>query len=148
MEHFQWTNHLILSAWTFGMRAALRRGPTQQWTKDQKAILTSLENITGFANLTFSLQETSEMTAWFAFLRFFIPNGFQNWWLSTEEAEWKACWLQVADKLASLTGFWKKQERTHITSRNYNGYNLWHNNQERERNILLYKGRSLPCPWW
>ena len=63
MEHFQWTNHLILSAWTFGMRAALLRGPTQQWTKDQKAILTSLENITGFANLTFSLQETSEMTA-------------------------------------------------------------------------------------
>jgi hypothetical protein len=43
-------------------------------TKTQKAMLTSFDNLTVFANLTFSLQVTLEMIARLAFLHFFAPN--------------------------------------------------------------------------
>jgi hypothetical protein len=43
-------------------------------TKNQKAILTSLDSLIGFANLRFSSQVTSEMIACLVFLHFFVPN--------------------------------------------------------------------------
>jgi hypothetical protein len=48
---------------------------TTTTTKNQKAILTSLDNLTGFANMAFSSQVTSEMVAHLAFSHFFVPNG-------------------------------------------------------------------------
>jgi hypothetical protein len=44
-------------------------------TKNQKEILTSLDNLTGFTNLAFTSQVTVEMMACLAFLHFFVPNG-------------------------------------------------------------------------
>ncbi len=44
-------------------------------TKNQKAILTCLDNLTGFANLAFFSQVTSETVARLAFSHFFVPNG-------------------------------------------------------------------------
>jgi hypothetical protein len=44
-------------------------------TKNQNAILTCLDNLTGFANLAFSSQASSEMITRLAFSHFFVPNG-------------------------------------------------------------------------
>ena len=44
-------------------------------TKNQKAILTCLDNLTGFANLAFSSKVSLEMIARLAFSHFFVPDG-------------------------------------------------------------------------
>ncbi len=68
-------------------------------TTNQKAILTSLDNLTGFANLAFSSQVTSEMIARLAFSHFFVPNGLPKLVIVDGGSEMKGVLIAMCEQI-------------------------------------------------
>ena len=83
LEHSQWMSPSTLSACLFGTTPGLKKTNTTA-TRNQKAILTCLDNLTGFVNLAFSSQVRSEMVSHLAFSHFFFTQrtpktGYGPW---------------------------------------------------------------------
>jgi hypothetical protein len=68
-------------------------------TKNQKAMLTSLENLAGFANLAFRSQVTSEMIASLAFLHFCAPCGLPKLVIVNEGSKMKGVLIAMCEQL-------------------------------------------------
>ena len=68
-------------------------------TKNQKATLTSLCNLAGFASLAFASQIDSDMMARLAFSHFFIPNGLPKLVIIDGGSEFKGVLIAMCDQL-------------------------------------------------
>ena len=68
-------------------------------TKNQTAILTCLDNLTGFANLAFSSQVSSEMIARLAFSHFFVPNGLPKLVIVDGGSEMKGVLIAMCEQI-------------------------------------------------
>jgi hypothetical protein len=73
--------------------------PTTDGGRFQKAILTCLCNMTGFASLAFVSQINSNMMARLAFSHFFVPNGLPKLVLIDEDSAFKGDLMTMCDIL-------------------------------------------------
>jgi hypothetical protein len=73
--------------------------PTAEGGKFQKAVLTCLCNMTGFASLAFVSQFDSNMMARLAFSHFFVPNGLPKLVLIDEDSTFKGELMTICDIL-------------------------------------------------
>ena len=78
-------------------------------TQNQKTILTCLNNLTGFANLAFSSQGSSEMIARLAFSLFFVPNGLPKLVIADGSSEMKGVLIATCKQI----GIWHPSSPTH-----------------------------------
>ena len=72
---------------------------TNTTTKNQKAILTCLDNLTGYANLAFSSQVRSEMIARLEFSHLFVPNGLPKLVLVDGSSEMKGVLIAICEQI-------------------------------------------------
>jgi hypothetical protein len=72
---------------------------TTMTTRNQKAILTSLCHLTGFASLAFVLLMTLDAMAGFAFSHFFAPNGLPKLVILDDGSEFKGFLIAMCDQL-------------------------------------------------
>jgi hypothetical protein len=70
-----------------------------------------LDNLTGFANLAFSSQVTSEMIARLAFSHFFIPNGLPKLVLVDGGSEFKGVLIGMCEQLG--IPYYQEQPEAH-----------------------------------
>jgi hypothetical protein len=86
---------ISMDVWHLGTRTKL----TTMTTHNQKAALTCLDKLTGFASLVFVPQINSATMARLAFSHFLVPNGLPKLVITDGESEFKGALIAMCEQL-------------------------------------------------